>query len=207
MTMDRQQRESERLEALCRGEFGDKYVDRNGDAGDRGQAFWTSVLSEFPAKRILEVGCNIGGNLQWISKLANPADVFGVDVNQKALGIIRNRLPGVNAIQTAGRDLPFRDGFFDLTFTVGVLIHQPQETLPLVMSEIVRASRRWVLCAEYFAEQLTEVPYRGQHGALFKLDFGGMYQRLFPSLQLRRKEFLPASAGWDDHTVWIFEKA
>ena len=38
-------------------------------------------------------------------------------------------------IQGVARDLPFRDDFFDLTFTCGVLIHQPKESLREVMAE------------------------------------------------------------------------
>ena len=36
------------------------------------------------------------------------------------------------------------------------------------MDEIVRCSRRYVLCGEYRADDLEEVPYRGQEGALFR---------------------------------------
>ena len=94
-----------------------------------------------------------------------------------------------------------------MVFTTGVLIHQTPAALPIIMSEIVRCARKYVLCAEYFAEDLTEVPYRKQHGALFKQNFGKMYLDLFPELALRKSGFLPkADGGWDDVTYWVFEK-
>ena len=105
-----------------------------------------------------------------------------------------------------GRELPFRDRWFDLVFTMGVLIHQPESTLPLVMAEIVRCSRRYVLCGEYFAEQTIEVPYRNQSGALFKRNYGRIYQELFPELRLIQRGFLGRDEGWDDVTHWMFEK-
>jgi spore coat polysaccharide biosynthesis protein SpsF len=105
-----------------------------------------------------------------------------------------------------GRELPFRDRWFDLVFTMGVLIHQPEITLPLVMAEIVRCSRRNVLCGEYFAEQTTEVPYRNQSSALFKRNYGGIYQELFPELRLLCQGFFSRDEGWDDITYWAFEK-
>jgi hypothetical protein len=120
---------------------------------------------------------------------------------------LRAAIPGVSALLCPARDLPFRDHWFDLVFTMGVLIHQPESTLPLVMSEIVRCSRRFVLCGEYYAEQTTEVPYRGQEGALFKRDYGRLYRELFPELKLVRQQFLGRDEGWDDVTVWLFEKA
>lgn len=198
--------EAERLERLWSGEFGDAYVDRNADAGRVRGPFWRQLLADFPAQRVLEVGCNLGANLSWIGQTIDPRGVYGIDVNLKALGQLRRTHPQVNPIYATARELPFRDRFFDLTFTMGVLIHQPPETLPLVMSEIVRCSRRWVFCCEYFAEQPTEVPYRGETGALFKRDFGGHYQSLFPELKLRQQGFLGRADGWDDAHWWMFER-
>jgi pseudaminic acid biosynthesis-associated methylase len=199
--------EALRLEQLWGGEFGDAYVERNREAWKKREAFWGELLSEFPAERALEVGCNVGANLHWVAERLRPENVFGVDVNLKALAELRQRMPGVNAVAAAGRDLPFRDRWFDLTFTMGVLIHQPEETLPLVMAEVVRCSRRYVLCGEYFADSTVEVAYRGQSGALFKRDYRRLYQELFPELRLRKTGFLGRDAGWDDVTYWVFEKA
>lgn len=199
--------EAARLESLWSGEFGRAYTERNANAGEGRAPFWESVLSKYRIRRVLEVGCNAGANLQWIVARIPGADVFGVDINPQALAQLRSKLPEVNAVHAPARDLPFRDSWFDLVFTTGVLIHQPPDQLPLAMSEIVRCSRRYVLCGEYYAENPLEVPYRGQAGALFKRDFGGMYQMLFPQLALREKGFLSRSEGWDDVTYWIFEKS
>ena len=196
-----------RLEHLWAGTFGDEYVGRNADASRGREAFWNAILDEFPVRSALEIGCNVGGNLEWIARRIGARHAHGVDINETAIEEIRRRIPHVGALWSPARELPFRDRLFDLTFTMGVLIHQPPESLPIVMSEVVRCSRRYVLCGEYFAEQPTEVPYRGQTGALFKRDFGGFYQQLFPELELRRRLFLPRGEGsWDDVTVWVFEK-
>jgi pseudaminic acid biosynthesis-associated methylase len=199
--------DAKRLESLWQGEFGDAYTQRNAAAGEGREPFWKDLHGAHPFSSVLEVGCNLGGNLRWLSKILPPREVYGIDVNESALARVRASYPGVNAVWARGRELPFRDRFFDLTFTTGVLIHQPPETLPLVMSEIVRCSRRYVLCGEYYADQATEVPYRGQSGALYKCDFGGIYQRCFPELALVRKGFLAKGVGsWDDVTWWLFER-
>lgn len=199
--------EARRLEQLWAGEFGNEYLKRNVQAAEGRQPFWRMVLSECPARSVLEVGCNIGGNLGWITQVLRAREVFGIDINLKALTQLRQMLPGTNAVCGTARELPFRDRWFDLVFTIGVLIHQPPEVLSRVMAEIVRCSRRYILCGEYFAEQPMEVPYRGQPGALFKRDFGGLYQQLFSELRLLKSGFLPRHQGsWDDITYWIFEK-
>lgn len=198
--------EAKRLEQLWGGEFGDHYVDRNRGAGEVRAPFWQMILSEFPAQRALEVGCNVGANLRWVAQQVPPHEVYGIDINRKALAELRQTLPEVNALWSPARSLPFRDGWFDLVFTMGVLIHQPPDQLPLVMAEIVRCSRRYILCGEYFAEAPTEVAYRGQNGALFKRDYGRLYEQLFPELVLRTQGFLSRAEGWDDVTYWMFEK-
>ncbi len=199
--------EAARLEALWSGEFGDAYTERNEAAGEGRGRFWATILDEFPAARVLEVGCNLGANLRWLASTVVAGPVCGVDVNLCALRRLRVALPGARALAAGARALPFRDGAFDLVFTVGVLIHQPPDALLAVMAEIVRCSRRWVLCGEYYATEPTEVPYRSQTGALFKRDFGGLYREFFPRLALRKQAFLSRADGWDDVTFWVFERA
>lgn len=197
--------EARRLEGLWRGDFGDEYVDRNTEFTAR-ETFWNERLARCRPTRVLEVGCNLGGNLQWIAKMV-PADrITGVDVNIKALLQLAERVPGVNAVWSAAGNLPFEDGLFDMVFTMGLLIHQPESTLPAVMSEMVRCSSRWVLCGEYFAEETVEVQYRGYDGALFKRDYGRLFQELSPALTLREQGFLSRDEGWDDVTWWLFER-
>ncbi|GIK39314.1 MAG: hypothetical protein BroJett011_31470 [Chloroflexota bacterium] len=199
--------EAIRLEKLWAEEFGNAYVDRNRTAGEIRAPFWQALLTEFPVQSALEVGCNVGTNLRWIASCIPPQYVYGVDINLKALDELHQHLPHVNALWSPARELPFRDRWFELVFTMGVLIHQPESTLPLIMAEIVRCSSRYVLCGEYYAEQPTEVAYRGQTRALFKRDYGRVYQELFPELQLRRQGFLNRAEGWDDVTFWLFEKS
>jgi pseudaminic acid biosynthesis-associated methylase len=195
-----------RLEALWSGEFGNAYTERNAAAGEGRRRFWRATLDEFPAARVLEVGCNLGANLRWLASPDAPGNVWGVDVNLHALDRLRRAVPGARPVAATALGLPFGDRAFDLVFTVGVLIHQPPAALPAVMAEIVRCSGRFVVCGEYYAAEPTEVPYRDQPAALFKRDFGGLYQQLFPRLALRKQVFMSRADGWDDVTFWMFER-
>ncbi len=170
--------------------------------------FWNDLLERFPIRSALEVGCNVGGNLRWVAGALGAENVAGVDLNRSALDELERRVPGVTAVEAPGQELPFADGSFDLVFTAGVLIHVGPADLPAVTAEIVRCSRRFVLCAEYFAEEETEVPYRGERGALFRRDYGGLYAEAHPELTLVHRDFLARGpdSTWDDVTVWVFEK-
>jgi len=199
--------EAERIEQLWGGAFGTEYAVRNAEAGAERRPFWEGLIAAHPISSVCEVGCNTGANLRWLAELLEPERVFGVDVNPHALAEAKRRFPRVNTVWGLARELPLRDAFVDLTFTTGVLIHQPDDTLGQVMDEVARVSRRFVLCAEYFSETPVEVKYRGERGALFKRDYGRLYAKRFPALRLVEHGFLGRTAGWDDVDWWLFEKA
>jgi pseudaminic acid biosynthesis-associated methylase len=200
--------EAERLEALWAGRFGDEYVERNLGAYDERRGFWRSVMASVKPRTVLEVGCNVGGNLQWVAEKVPAPNITGIDVNQRALAQLRSRVPGVNGVWGSARDLPFEDQSFDLVFTMGVLIHQPDESLPEVMDEMVRVAKRYVLCGEYFDNETKEVHYRGHSNALFRRDYGGLFVSRFPgTLNLSFRGLLTQADGFDDVTWWLFERA
>jgi spore coat polysaccharide biosynthesis protein SpsF len=198
--------EARRLEGLWSGEFGDEYVNRNAVLDDRRGAFWRGLLSDLEVATVLEVGCGQGGNLRHLGAILLPSAVWGVDVNAEALERARRNAPGANVAHGVARRLPFRDAWFDLSLTVGVLIHQPDATLPLVMAELVRVSRRYVLWAEYHADETTEVPYHGERGALLKRNYGQIYHQLFPDLAVRDEGFLDQDSGFDRVTWQLLQK-
>ncbi|HEX9998451.1 MAG TPA: pseudaminic acid biosynthesis-associated methylase [Abditibacterium sp.] len=199
--------EVQRLESLWNGEFGDQYTQRNQNAGVGRTQFWQIIVQKCAPERVLEVGCNVGANLRPLSEQVPQHSLYGIDINETALSHLRRgELSGVNSLWASARDLPFKDEYFDLVFTMGVLIHQPEASLPFVMSEIVRCSKRYVLCGEYADENTVEVPYRGETGALFRRPYGAIYQLQFPHLKLIESGFLGRESGWDDVTFWLFEK-
>jgi pseudaminic acid biosynthesis-associated methylase len=198
--------EIRRLEGVWGGEFGDEYVDRNLESYGLRKPFWDGLLPRLAPQRLLEVGCNAGGNLRHIAPHVGERAVYGIDINRKALRTAQQLLPTANLSLEAASELPFRDGWFDLVFTMGVLIHQPEESVRTVMSEMVRCSSRYVLTGEYFDDGTVEVPYRGIEGALFRRDYGALFLEVAPELTLADTGRLTAEQGFDDVTWWLFEK-
>jgi pseudaminic acid biosynthesis-associated methylase len=194
------------LEQLWAGDFGAAYIDRNRALDERRAVFWTDLVRDSGIRSVLEIGCGQGANLKPLAGLLDPHDVWGVDVNEDALALARLHAPGVNVVASRARRLPFRDDLADLAFTVGVLIHQPETTLPIVMAEIVRCSARFVLWAEYHAPTTEEVPYHGTTGALYRRDYGAIYRELFPELRVLREGFLAPEDGFDRVTWQLLEK-
>ncbi|MCC6227348.1 MAG: methyltransferase domain-containing protein [Microthrixaceae bacterium] len=198
--------EAKRLENLWGSEFGDQYVERNADVSAHRGTFWTPFCARHDIGSALEVGCNIGANLRWISDSLPAGRTYGIDINREAIARAHVEVPLANVVWAPAREIPFRERHFDLVFTMGVLIHQPDATLPLVLSEMVRCSRRLVFFGEYFSEDQEEVPYRGENGALFRRNYGRIFADMFPDWSLLERGFLPRSEGWDDVTWWLFQR-
>jgi spore coat polysaccharide biosynthesis protein SpsF len=199
-------REAERLEELWAGEFGAEYAARNPVVVEARAAFWEGILDRHPIRSVLEVGCGQGANLAPIAQRLEPGVVWGVDVSAGALDQARQHAPGTNLVRSSARRLPFRDRFVDLVYTVGVLIHQPEETLGEVIDEIVRCSDRFVLWAEYHAPGTEEVPYRGQSGSLFRRDYAAIYAHRQPGMRVVEEGFLDRDAGFDRVTWQLLER-
>jgi ubiquinone/menaquinone biosynthesis C-methylase UbiE len=197
--------EAERLESLWSGGFGDAYVERNVDAGAARGPFWAALLERTAPERVLEVGCNVGANLRHLVDHVSTRDLWGLDVNEESLRALRGRHPDLNAVWGRARDLPFADQWFDLVISVAVLIHQPDDTLPFVIDEMVRCTRGQLAIIEYEAETRTEISYRDQTGAFFKRPFGAIVAERHPELTVLDNSELTRDDGFDDGlTYWLF---
>jgi pseudaminic acid biosynthesis-associated methylase len=201
---------------LWSSDFGYDYAQRGGNqiSADSLQATvrnWGRILRTAIApapQSVLEVGCNIGQNLAALSNFVS--ELHGVEPNAQVVEMAR-RHPALSQADLRcghGGDLPFADASIDLVFTAGVLIHVAPDHLAKVVDEIVRVSRRYVVCVEYFSPTLVEIPYRGMEGFLFKRDFGSYYLERHPSLRVRDYGFLWKPLDHSDNTNWwLFEKA
>lgn len=190
-------------EKFWRGDFGNDYTKRNRPDPKQRSSFWELMLEHTAAKSVLEVGCNIGTNLLAMRSLNPHLQLVGVDVNADALkeanaaGIDARDLPA----DWVGRTFPAR---FDLTFTAGVLIHVPGETLEDTMKSIAAASKKWVLAVEYQSLVSHEVEYRGHAQRLWKRPFGALYESL--GLTLHSMGELGKGDGFDNCCFWLLRK-
>ncbi len=197
------------------GSTGNEYIERNKFEEWKlspGIAAFKKILQHFKFKSVLEVGSNIGLNLIYLNRLYDQAlDLFAVEPNIAAFNRLTSQPQLINltkAWNCNAFNLPLEDGSIDLVFTSGVLIHIAPEDLQRATDEIVRVSRKYVLCIEYFSHTPESIEYRGREGLLFKRDFGAFYQDTYPKLKCRDYGFLwqREFAVFDNLTWWLFEK-
>lgn len=179
-------------EQFWAGEFGDAYIERN-----RGEDLIASNVAIFSRAlesatdigSVLEFGSNIGENLRALRTLLPNAKLSAVEVNAKAAGLLKARMPDVDVY--TGSALGYRPAEpSDLVLTKGVLIHIAPENLPTMYARMVECASRYLLVAEYYSQSPEALSYRGHAGKLFKRDYAGELLDAYPSLTLRDYGFI-----------------
>lgn len=190
-----------------KGRFGEEYTQRNEfDWRERVDPF-RSMLTDIDVEKILEVGCNRGYNLIAISKVLNEkANLVGIEPNMDALKVARKSSSEIGFLEGSAYDIPLKNGYFDLCFTSGVLIHVPPEKIDTAISEICRVSKQYILSIEYYSEEEKEVEYRGEKNMLWKRDFLRCYKSQFPDISLVRKGYWGPEDGFDRCHWWLLKK-
>jgi len=114
--------------------------------------------------------------------------LYGIEVQSYAVELSRSRTSHINIIQGSAFDIPYKNGYFELVFTSGVLIHLHPSDIAEAMKEIHRCTRCYIWGYEYYAEEHTPITYRGCENLLWKTDFAKLYLDMFDDLQLVKEE-------------------
>lgn len=85
--------------------------------------------------RILEVGSNTGNQLLLLQRMGFK-NLYGIDVNSYAVELSKHRTKDINIIYGSVFDIPFKDNYFDLVFTAGLLIHVSPKDIEKAIKEI-----------------------------------------------------------------------
>ena len=203
-------------------EFGKEYTDRNMmdikamdiiykhrhgiSRSDMNKLFLDGLDREI---RVLEVGSNIGLQLIFLQS-AGFRNLYGIELSPYAVEISKNQSEGINIIQGSALDIPFRDEYFDLVFTSGMLIHINPEDLNKVMSEMYRCSGKYIWGLEYFAEKMTEINYRPSKekvNLLWKADYPKMFCEQFKDLEVVKKAYYKYLTDENKDVMYLLRKA
>ena len=129
--------------------------------------------------RILEIGCNVGRNLNYLFSSGFPR-VEGIEINAKAVRQLRSSYPEMareariynEPVEDVLGD--FSDGEFDLVFTMTVLMHLHPD-IEWIFPQIVRITKGHLVTIE------NEVALSWNH-------FPRNYKKVFESLGMRELE-------------------
>ncbi|MFA5074968.1 MAG: pseudaminic acid biosynthesis-associated methylase [Candidatus Babeliales bacterium] len=191
--------------------FGDEYIDRN-----KSEKLIASNFSLFSKilkntkniNSVIELGANIGLNLQVIKQLCSNINLNAVEINKQAadkLKFIDNNIKVYNQ-----SILDFKtDEKYDFVFTKGVLIHINPAELNTVYDLIYKISNKYICVIEYYNPTPVHINYRGYSDRLFKRDFAGEFLDKFKNLNLLDYGFIyhrDNVFAQDDITWFLMEK-
>jgi pseudaminic acid biosynthesis-associated methylase len=182
------------------GDFGQAYTERNRSSLSAVEKLYkrhfgitrTEMNRQFlngldRSMRVLEVGCNIGNQLLCLQKMGFD-NLYGIEPQDYAVEMAKRRAKGIQIMKGNIFDIPFKDGYFDLVFTSGVLIHISPRNIKRALKEIYRCTRKYIWGYEYYSEKYEEIPYRGERNLLWKTDFAKAFRETFPGLKPVRVE-------------------
>lgn len=156
--------------------------------------------------RVLEVGCNIGIQLPLLQKMGFK-NLYGIEINREAIELSRSIIRNIDIIQGSALDLPFKDSYFDLVFTSGVLIHISPKNIKKAMKEIYRCTKKYIWGFEYYADNYTKVVYRSKKNMLWKANFPKLYLEFFKDLKLVKEKKLKYLNNENIDTMFFLNKA
>jgi len=200
------------------GEFGKEYTTRNALSMNDMEALYneqygytrTEMNSEFIGAfdrdmKILEVGSNIGNQLLCLQKMGFN-NLYGIELQTYAVELSKSRTEHINIIKGSAFDIPYKEGYFDLVFTSGVLIHIDPSDINMVIQEIYRCAKKYIWGFEYYADKYTEVLYREHKNILWKTDFAKLYDEQFSHLNLVKEKRFKYLNSDNVDSMFLFKK-
>ena len=188
--------------------FGDNYSKRNLKRNNRILSIGRELITnKVQLSSAIELGCNVGYNLDALKKIYPNIQTYGVEINKKAYLICKKKHPCSN---TSLLEFISKKKF-DLVFTYGVLIHQNPKFLKKIYSKLYNLSKKYIYIEEYFNPTPVSILYRGNDERLFKRDFAKEIWQLYPKLKIidygfHWKEDPYLKDNCDNYNWFLFEK-
>jgi len=218
--IEQEQTDDSSTERFWAGDFGKEYTDRNNTTPEETDEIYrntygvsrTELNNEFlrdvinKDSKILEVGCNIGIQLRLLQKM-NYTTLWGIELQQYAAEIARRQTKEINIVKGSGFDIPFKDNYFDLVFTSGVLIHISPQDIKKILNEMYRCTHTYIWGFEYYIPKGYQmVKYRGNENVLWKTDFAQLFLDNFPKLTLVKKKIVKYRMNENLDIMYLLKK-
>jgi pseudaminic acid biosynthesis-associated methylase len=199
-----------------KSKFGEDYTERNTysvnelDSIYKEQYGYTrsemnkAFIQEISLGRTLEVGCNVGNILLNLQSIGLES-LYGIELQHYAVERSKSRCQGINIIQGSAFDIPFKNNFFDMVFTSGVLIHLSPEDIKVAMDEMYRVSNKYIWGFEYYAEEYMEIEYYGNGNKMWKTNFAQLFLDRFNNLKLVKEKKYPYLKNANIDQMYLLE--
>jgi pseudaminic acid biosynthesis-associated methylase len=193
-------------EKFWAGEFGNDYIGRNSGSdliAANLSLFVTALKAARNLDSMIEFGSNVGNNIKALKLLYPNQTQSAVEINPQAASHLRTFLPENKVYEGSIAEIDIPD-LYDLVLIKGVLIHINPDILRAVYKNLVRATGKYLLVAEYYSPNPVALSYRGQEERLYKRDFAGEIMDAHPEMKLvdygftyrRDNSFIHSDLNW-----------
>ena len=131
-------------------EFWNKYSDDNESRyNEEFSKFVRDLAVSLRCTSVLEIGCGTGIDLRLFP---DTFQIHGVDLNDNALSIAKEKLTNADFKKGSITELPFEDSSIDFVFTHGLMNYLDDDVLEKGISEMFRVTGKYIMNCEKFAE-------------------------------------------------------
>ena len=129
-------------------EFWDKYAKENEDRyNEEFSKFTRDLATSLRCTSVLEIGCGTGIDLRLFPETF---EIHGIDLNDSALNIAKEKFPIGDFKKGTITELPFEDSSVDFVFTHQLLNYLDDETLDKGVAEMYRVAGKYIMNCEKF---------------------------------------------------------
>ncbi len=177
--------------AFLKGE-GDAYYRRNRTTTPlQGLSHGYEIYAKYltPGSKILEIGCNLGHNLDHFVRTRRCAG-YGIEPSRKAVAEGKKRYPSLHLAVGTSDALPFKDGFFDFVL-FGFCLYLVDR--PLLLRSLAEADRvlkpgGFVGITDFDTKRPVTREYRHRPGVrVYKTEYWKLFEA-FPEYTLVEKK-------------------
>lgn len=165
-----------------------------------------SITLFLPISSILEVGCGWGANLLRLREQFPNVDLHGVDINGKAITVVRehfDRLGQKSVFLREGRAncLNFyADKSIDVVLCDAVLMFLAPDKIRETLAEMGRVARNSIILNEYHLAGAMGGHYEGGR---WVYDIINLYKELYPNLKYTITKSTYTGGNWDRFGTFI----
>jgi len=147
-------------------QFWDNYARENESRYNEEFAkFVRDLVLSLHCSSVLEIGCGTGIDLRLFP---DSIKLHGVDLNDLALKMAKEKIPRGDFRKGTITDLPFADSSVDFVFTHQLLNYLDDETLGRGVSEMFRVSGKYIMNCEMFRETEERIDKNSRFRNMFK---------------------------------------